>query len=263
MTNSTVLVSGASRGLGAATARITAQLGANVALIARSEGDLKAVAEEIQGKGGQSLPLVGDVSQAEDCRRAVAETIGRFGQLDAVVNNAGVLGPIAPIAEGQPEDWEKNWAVNVLGPVLLTQAALPHLRKREGRVVSVSSGAAVKVIPGWAAYCTAKAALNHFTRLLAAEEPSITAIALRPGVVDTAMQALIRRVGAKGMPAEVHDRFVRYHEEGELLPPEAPGCTLAVLALYVPHEWSGAFLPWDNKEVQSLVRRYACSPGAA
>ncbi|MGD2207618.1 MAG: SDR family NAD(P)-dependent oxidoreductase, partial [Anaerolineae bacterium] len=71
MTNSTVLVSGASRGLGAATARITAQLGANVALIARSEGDLKAVAEEIQGKGGQSLPLVGDVSQAEDCRRAV------------------------------------------------------------------------------------------------------------------------------------------------------------------------------------------------
>jgi NAD(P)-dependent dehydrogenase (short-subunit alcohol dehydrogenase family) len=145
---------------------------------------------------------------------------------------------------------------------MLTQAALPHLRQQSGRVISVSSGAAIKVMPGWAAYCASKAALNHFARLLAEEEPTITSIAFRPGAVDTAMQATIRRDGAEGMPADLYAKFVRYHQEGELLPPEVPACALAVLALHARREWSGAFLPWNNEPVQSLVRRYACGSGA-
>jgi len=116
------------------------------------------------------------------------------------------------------------------------------------------------VIQGWGAYCTAKAAVNHFTRVLAEEEPDVTAIAFRPGVVDTAMQAQIRREGASGMPKEAYARFVDYHEQGDLLPPEVPGCALAVLAFYAPHEWSGSFLPWNDEQVQSLVVRYGCSP---
>jgi NAD(P)-dependent dehydrogenase (short-subunit alcohol dehydrogenase family) len=234
---------------------------ANVTLMARSTDDLSALAQEMQQAGGQALAIVGDVSQKADCQRVVTETIEHFGGVDALVNNAGMLAPIAPIAEGEPEAWERNWAVNLLGPVMLTQAALPHLRQRNGRVINVSSGAAVQAIPGWAAYCAAKAALNHFTRLLAAEEPDITAIAFRPGAVDTAMQAIIRREGASGMPEEVYARFVGYHETGELLPPEVPGCALAILAFYAPHEWSGMFLPWHHKDVQNLVRQYACSPG--
>ncbi|MGD8624131.1 MAG: SDR family NAD(P)-dependent oxidoreductase [Anaerolineae bacterium] len=261
MTEMAVIVTGASRGLGAATARLAAQLGAAVALVARSADDLERVAGEIRDTGGQALPLVGDVTRAGDCERVVAGTVERFGRLDALVNNAGILEPIAPLAEMEAGAWEKNWAVNVLGPALMIRQALPHLRKRQGRILNVSSGAAVHAIPGWSAYCLAKAAINHLGRMLAAEEPEVTTLAFRPGVVDTAMQATIRRDGAQGMPGEDHERFVRYHQQGELLPPEAPGCALAVLALYAPQSWNGEFVAWDEEQVQSLVRRYACAQG--
>jgi len=144
----------------------------------------------------------------------------------------------------------------LFGPVMLTQAALPHLRQRAGRVINVSSGAAVKVIQGWGAYCVAKAALNHFTRVLAEEEPAITAIALRPGKVDTAMQETIRKEGAGGMTASAHAGFVEAHARGELLPPEQPGRALAVLALHGPREWSGEFISWDEEKLQLLVEKH-------
>lgn len=257
MSQPTVLITGASRGLGAAAARTTAQMKTNVVLMARSAGDLESVAQEIRAAGGQALAVVGDVREAAGCQQAVAEAVDHFGGVDALINNAGILDPISSIADGDPRTWEENWAVNVLGPVMMTQAVIPHLRQGKGRVINVSSGAAVSAISGWAAYCVAKAALNHFTRVLAEEEPSITAIALRPGVVDTSMQKQIRREGARGMPAEVHARFLRYHEEGELLPPALPACSLTTLALYAPVEWSGAFLSWNDEMVLSLVRQFA------
>lgn len=260
MSSPTIIISGASRGLGAATARTATQMGANVVLMARSADKLEAVAQQVRTAGGHALTLVGDVTRAADCQRVVEQTVAEFGQVDALVNNAGILGPISMIADGDPKAWERNWAVNVLGPVMLTQSALPFLRQSKGRVINISSGAAVGVIPGWAAYCTAKAALNHFSRVLAEEEPSITTVALRPGVVDTEMQATIRREGAKGMPEEVHSRFLRYHTEGELLPPAVPACSVTILALYAPHEWSGGFFSWDDEEVLSLVRQFASTP---
>ncbi len=261
MTNQTAVVTGASRGLGAAVARIAGQMKANVALMARTGDDLEIVAEEVRVAGGQALPIVGDVGRSTDCRRAIAETVKAFGRIDVLVNNAGMLTPISPIASGNPKEWRRNWAVNVLGPVMLTQNALPYLRQSKGRVINVSSGAAISAIQGWAAFCVAKAGLNHFTRMLAVEELDITSISFHPGVVDTAMQATIRRDGAQGMPEEVYARFVRYQEEGELLPPEVPGCPLAVLAFHAPHEWSGAFLAWNDEQVRALVRQFGCSYG--
>jgi NAD(P)-dependent dehydrogenase (short-subunit alcohol dehydrogenase family) len=133
---------------------------------------------------------------------------------------------------------------------------LPFLRENLGRVINVSSGAAVRAIAGSAGYCVSKAALNQFNKVLAAEEDEITAIAVRPGVVDTPMQTLVRAEGQTGMPQEVHKAFVRYHEKGELLPPEVPGHTIAVLALHAPNEWSGEFLSWDEDRVQKLVHRF-------
>ena len=254
-----VLITGASRGLGAAAARMAAQLGAGVALIARSPGNLEAVAGEIREAGGRALVVVGDVSLAGDCRRAVVETVEQFGRLDGLVNNAGILGPIGPLAEADAEGYQENWAVNVLGPLLMTREAIPYLRRSRGRILNVSSGAAVHAVEGWGAYCLAKGAVNQLTRMIAAEEPAITAISFRPGVVDTEMQAHIRHQGGEGMPEEVHDRFVRYHQQGQLLPPEVPGCVLAALVLQAPAEWSGAFLSWDEEEVRALAKRAGCS----
>jgi NAD(P)-dependent dehydrogenase (short-subunit alcohol dehydrogenase family) len=238
--------------LGTAVARILAEMGTAVVLNARSSEPLYELMAEIEASGGTALALPGDVGQLETCRWLVAETIEAFGRLDGLVHNAGVIEPIAPIAETDPHGWETAVTVNLLAPMWLTQAALPHLRRQQGRVISVSSGAAEYGSPGWAGYCTTKGALNQFNRVLAKEEPSITAVAVRPGVVNTAMQAVIRREGTTGMPRESHGRFVRMYEQGDLLPPEKPGRAIALLALYAPADWSGRFLSWDDAEMATL-----------
>jgi NAD(P)-dependent dehydrogenase (short-subunit alcohol dehydrogenase family) len=252
----TVIVTGSSRGLGAATADVLAELGAFVVLNARSAGVLQAQADRIRDAGGRAAVVVGDVSHQETCDQLVATAIEESGRLDAVVNNAGILGPISPIAKADPARWERNLAINLLAPFRLAQGALPHLRASHGRIISVSTGVALHPVPAWGAYCVAKAGLNALTRQLAAEEEAVTSIAVRPGVVDTAMQAEIRERGSGAMRAGDYARFVRYHNEGDLLPPEVPGRALAVLALYAPAEWSGQFLSWDDDEVQALVRSH-------
>lgn len=252
-----VIVSGASRGLGAAIALEAARLGANIVLAARSRDRLMEVAQQIEGIGSQALAVQGDVRQEEDCRNIVQQALERFGRIDALVNNAGVLEPIAPIAEACLQEWWDNWAVNVMGAVMLIQMSLPHLRQSRGRVVNISSGAAVNAIGGWGAYSIAKAAINHLTLILASEEADITALAVRPGVVDTEMQALIREKG-KGRMAESHyQRLYSYYESGQLLPPHVPGRAIACLALYAPHEWSGETLPWDDPRVGQLMQTSA------
>ena len=255
MAQRTVLVTGASRGLGAAAARILVEAGANVVMSARSEGALQENAAHFDSSGLQTLVVAADVSRPDDCRQMVERAVERFGELHAIINNAGMLTPIAPIAETDPDTWRLNIEVNLLGPYYLTRFALPYLRQGEGRVINVSSGAAVRATEGWSAYCAAKAGLNHFTSVLAAEEPQVVSLAVRPGVVDTEMQRTIREQGQAGMAQESHRRFVHYHESGELLPPEAPGRALAALALYAPAEWSGEFISWDEPRVNHLVQR--------
>ena len=135
----------------------------------------------------------------------------------------------------------------------MIQAALPYLRETRGRVINVSSGAAEMPFAGWGAYSAAKAGLNMLTRVLAKEEPSLTVLAVKPGVVDTEMQATVRSAGKKSMPEESHAYFVNLFEKGKLLPPDAPGRVLAGLALKAPHEWSGECLLWNDEKVKTLL----------
>ncbi|HLE52606.1 MAG TPA: SDR family NAD(P)-dependent oxidoreductase [Anaerolineales bacterium] len=249
----TIIITGASRGLGAATAHIAAGYGASVVLNARSSSALEEVATEIRQAGGEAFVSSGDIGQWDVCYRIIADAIGQFSRIDAIVNNGGAIEPIAPISLADPQEWMRNWNVNALGPVMLVQKALPYLRKVCGRVINVSSGAAIRPIPGWGAYSMAKVAIQHFTGILAIEEPSITAIAIRPGVIDTEMQRTIREQGAAGMPAAEYERFVQRYKQGMLLPPELPGRAVASLALSAPHEWSGESIAWDDPRVQRLV----------
>jgi NAD(P)-dependent dehydrogenase (short-subunit alcohol dehydrogenase family) len=253
MTQKTILITGASRGLGAAAARIAAEKGAAVVINARSKEGLEEVAADIERGGGAVLVVPGDVSSPEACLALIEKAVARFGRLDALINNAGIVEPVSPIAQTDPAAWQYNLAVNVLGPLVLIQAAIPHLREQNGRVINVSSGAAVSAVAGWAAYCAAKGALNQITRVLAKEEPAITAVAVRPGVVDTEMQAVIRKEGERGMTPQDHRRFVGYHEGGELLSPEKPARALVALALHAPQEWSGEFLSWDDEKVKEIM----------
>ncbi len=255
MSSPSVIVTGASRGLGRAIAVALAQMGADVTINARNEEALLNVKEEIEALGRRVEALSGDVSEADVAERLVAAAMLAFGRLDAVINNAAVLQPVARIAESDPFEWQRNLQINVFAPYLITQAALPHLRRApQGRIINISSGAAVRATVGWSAYCASKAALNMFTSVLAEEEPHIVAIAVRPGVVDTPMQATLRQLGQQAMEPEAYQRFIAYYQQGQLLPPELPGRAVAAMALKAPLAWSGRFIAWNDPDVQALIQ---------
>ena len=244
-----VVITGASRGIGAAAARWLNKTRASVVLTARSREPLEALAREIDSSGGNALAVAADVSEPNDCRRVVEAALGRFGRLDSIVNNAGILEPLEKVAETDPAEWFNNIKVNLLGPVAMSMAALRGLRRHGGRIINVSSGAAYHVIEAASAYCAAKAALNHFSKVLAAEEPYLTVVAVRPGVVDTGMQEMLRRLGPSTMPPRQADYYRSLKEKNQLEPPAVPARAIAWLALHAPHTWSGAFMNYDDPQI--------------
>ena len=249
--NHTMIITGASRGIGAAVARAAVTRGMNVVLNARSGDALVALAQSL---GGDKVVVVdGDVSNEATCAQIVNTAMDRFGGIDSLINNAGILQPVGALDTVSGEDWALNLRVNVLGPVLLSQAAVGALRKTRGRIINISSGAAVKAVRGWSAYCTSKAALNHFNRMLAAEYPEITSIAVSPGMTATDMQVMIRSEGKGRMPDAEHRRFVDAHEQGQLRAPEAVAETIVLLARAAPPEWSGDFVTVDDSRISALA----------
>jgi NAD(P)-dependent dehydrogenase (short-subunit alcohol dehydrogenase family) len=245
-----IIVTGASRGLGAAVARWLAKVGAAIVLIARSGERLREVAADVHRLGGEPLVFEADVSDYDACRIAVKKTLSAFERIDSLVNNAGIIQPISAIAQTVPADWRYNIDVNLIGPFNLIRAAVVHLQKQRGRIVNVSSGAANLALETVSAYCAGKAALNRLTQVLAAEESTLTALTVRPGVVDTDMQAFIRKEGSNAMAAEQAAYYRQLKERGELEPPEIPARSIAWLALHAPPEFSGRFLDYDDPLIE-------------
>ncbi|NRB20067.1 MAG: SDR family oxidoreductase [Rhodobacteraceae bacterium] len=191
----TVIITGASRGIGAEAARVFAAAGANVALLARSADSLAALAAEI---GDTALALTCDVSDYAAVDAAVQKTVEHFGGLDVLINNAGVLKPIGPLAEADPEAWGQVIDINIKGVFNGMRAALPVMKAAGGgSILTVSSGAAHNPLEGWGAYCASKAGAAMLTRSLDLEERSngIRAIGLSPGTVATEMQRIIKASG--------------------------------------------------------------------
>ncbi|MGI6250375.1 MAG: SDR family NAD(P)-dependent oxidoreductase [Anaerolineaceae bacterium] len=144
-----VIVTGASRGLGEAIARQVAKMGGSLVLNARSADKLEAVAEELRKMGADVVAVPGDVTDPSTADKIIAQALGHYGKIDSLVNNSGIIEPIAPLSKADPEAWRANLEVNLLSVVMLTQRAIPHLRETNGTIISISSGAATRVIPGW------------------------------------------------------------------------------------------------------------------
>jgi NAD(P)-dependent dehydrogenase (short-subunit alcohol dehydrogenase family) len=244
-----VIVTGASRGLGASIAQWLGRNGDKVVLVARSRERLLQCADKVEKQGGKALAATLDVSDPEACRDLILKTIDTFGRIDGLVNNAGVVTPLASIETADPQAWKYCMEVNVIGPFYMTKFCLPHLRKSRGKIINVSSGAAHIPIESAGAYCASKAALNHFTSVLASEEPNITTVAVRPGVVDTDMQAYLRKQGPEVMPEKTAEYYLDLKLTGKLEPPDVPARSIAWLVLHAPDEMSGSFRNYDDPDI--------------
>jgi 7-alpha-hydroxysteroid dehydrogenase len=182
-----VLVTVAGKGIGASIATTCAQAGADLVLTARTESDLRTVADQVLERGRRCLVLPGDVNDLTFLGHLVERTMGEFGRLDILVNNAG--GSISrPVLETSVHDLQKAFHFNVSVPFELTRLAVPHLlRSDAASVVMISSMAGAKANRGSLAHSLSKAAESQLTRLLAAElAPTIRVNAVLPGAVETA-----------------------------------------------------------------------------
>lgn len=237
-----VLVTGASRGVGAATARAFAKAGAIVGVMARDQTAVNDLASQIGG-----IALSGDVARAADMERAVEALHSRTGRLDVLVNNAGIVGPIAGIADADVEEWGQTIDINLKGVFHGMRAALPVMRaKGGGTILTVGSGAAHAPQEGWSAYCASKAGAWMLTRALdhEARTDGIRAISLSPGTVATDMQVAIRDSGIN--PVSQLDWSVH-------IPPEWPAQALLWLAGPSGEEFLGAEVSLRDETIRRRV----------
>ena len=195
LTGKTALITGASRGIGAATARRFAQAGAKVALVARGADAIADLAGEI-GDAAVAIPC--DIARYWEVDTAVKACIDAHGGLDILVNNAGAIEPIAGMADVDPDDWGAVIDINLKGVFHGMRAALPGmLEAGGGTILTIGSGAAHSPLEHWSAYCSAKAGALMLTRMLHTEygDQGVRALSLSPGTVATQMQREIKASG--------------------------------------------------------------------
>ncbi|HEY7358632.1 MAG TPA: SDR family oxidoreductase [Ktedonobacterales bacterium] len=168
--NKVAIVTGAGRGAGRAIALRLAREGASLVAVARTRKELDSLAAEIAAANGVCEVIEADVANPADARRVAAQTVERFGRIDALVNNAGVGGPGSSVEETPVEEWQRTLDVNLTGPFLCSQAVLSAMKEqRSGHIIMISSGAGKQGYPNMAAYCASKFGLHGLAQSLAAE----------------------------------------------------------------------------------------------
>ena len=185
------LITGASRGLGLEIARAYARRGLRLVLTARGEAPLAEAAAEL-AKSTQVIAIAGDVADNAHALRLVSQVYDTFGRIDVLINNASELGPspMVPLEALDPTTFDEILRVNVVAPLHLIQAVLPAMRQNQsGLIVNVTSDAAVNAYPTWGGYGASKAALEHLSRILAAEleGTGVRVYVVDPGDMNTAM----------------------------------------------------------------------------
>ncbi len=241
------LVTGGNRGIGRAITFELARRGLSVVVGVRNQEACDELTVALGAIGAQCWVTRCDVTNYTEVADAVSGAIERFGRLDALINNAGVIEPIGYLHEIDPADWAANINVNLLGVMHGCRAALPFfLEHASGVIVNISSGAAQRPLEGWSAYCAAKAGMAMLTRSLALEVGArgVHVYGLRPGVVDTEMQEIIR---ASGM-----NEVSRLQRE-DLVDPRVPAQVVAWLCIESAADLAGQELDVRDATLRQRV----------
>ena len=244
LTGKTVMITGASRGIGAEAARVFAGAGANVALLARSSDRIADIAGEI-GRTAIALPC--DVSRYWEVEQAIENCVSTFGGLDVLINNAGVIEPIARVEDADPEGWGQAIDINLKGVFHGMRAALPVMQRAGGgTILTVSSGAAHGPVEAWSHYCASKAGAAMLTRCLHTElaDRGIRAMGLSPGTVATQMQ---REIKASGINP------VSRLDWSDHIPPDWPARALMWMCGPEADGWLGEEISLRDEEIRRRV----------
>ena len=240
----TVMITGASRGIGEAAAEVFAAAGAKVALLARSNAQIAEIADRI---GENALAIPCDVSRFEDVQQAVEATQSTFGPVDILINNAGVIEPVALIATSDPGAWGKAIDINLKGVYYGARAVLPDMIARgAGSILTVSSGAAHGPMDGWAHYCASKAGAAMLTRCIdkEARDAGVRAMGLSPGTVATQMQ---REIKASGI------NVVSKLDWSDHIPPEWPAKALLWMCGDEANEFVGEEISLRDEDIRRRI----------
>ncbi|WP_116133567.1 SDR family oxidoreductase [Tropicimonas sp. IMCC34043] len=244
MKGKVALITGASRGIGAAAAHAFAAAGAKVALAARDPDGVAAVAGEI---GESALAIPCEITRFWEIEAAVAATVKTFGRLDVLINNAGVIDPIVHMAEADPDAWGYTIDVNLKGVFHGMRAALPvMLHQGGGTVLSLSSGAAHGPVEAWSAYCASKAGAAMLTASLHKEYShlGLRVMGLSPGTVATEMQRSVKDSGIN--PVSKLDWSVH-------IPPELPARALLWMCGPEADEFLGQEIALRDEQIRARV----------
>ncbi|SDF08114.1 NADP-dependent 3-hydroxy acid dehydrogenase YdfG [Pricia antarctica] len=192
--NKVIIITGASSGIGEATAMKLAEKGAKVVLTARRESKLKELERKITSKGGKALVVSGDVTKKSDYENLIKKTLNEFGTIDALINNAGLM-PLSYIKKLKTDEWEKMIDVNIKGVLNGVAAVLPTMiENKKGHIINISSSAAHGYFPGGAVYCATKVAVKMFSEGLRKElapKYGINVTSIEPGAVTTSLMETI------------------------------------------------------------------------
>lgn len=239
------LITGAGHGQGAAGARLFAREGAAVAVADVNAAGAELVAGEIVAEGGRAIAVAADVSDPAQVEAMVARTVGEFGGLHVLYNNAGVMFP-GPVETYDVWTWNRQWSVNVTGPFLCAKYAIPHLRKQGGVIVNTASTAGLVGEQGNVAYCATKGAVVNLTRALALDlaRDGIRVNCICPGWIDTGFNdVFIEEMGGEEAVAAALDVYVPLNRQGRAE-------EIAEVALFLASDASslmtGAVVPVDG-----------------
>lgn len=253
-TGKVIILTGASRGIGQAVAKllIDAPIQNKVILASRTVQPL----EELKSIAPDRVEYsAGDLSDPTFVEKTIDLAVAKFGRLDGLILNHGTLGQVKRLSDLDVKDWQDCFQINLFSAAYAVKCAIPELRKTRGKIIITSSGAAMNAYTGWGIYGATKAAQTHLAMTLKVEEPDITTVAIRPGMVDTDMQRDIRELHGEHMDEKDLQKFTKAFESGKLVKPEQCGHVIARLAESAPADICGQMLSWNDEKLKEYQLR--------